>query len=206
MTNTSESPTALVVISHHRSDSLTAAVARRVADRLEQAGHRVDLLDLHADGFDPRNNVADEPQYDNPGPRYTDEVHAYARRVHAADVIVPVFPVWWFGLPALMKGWIDRVWNSGLTYGARPSPMAGKRMLWLALAGIPSHDDNADLVNFLLDHTLKRGIAEYCDVTNVHTAALFHSEGTGLVGARRERHFAEMFATADAAVDKLLAG
>lgn len=206
MSHNNTEPVALVVISHHRSDSLTAAVARRVAEGLEQAGYRIDLLNLHEEGFDPRNRVADDPQYDNPAPRYSDEAHAHARRVRAAEVIVPVFPVWWFGLPALLKGWIDRVWNHGLAYGIRPPLLAGKRMLWLGLAGIPAHDDNADLVNFLMDHTLRRGISEYCDITDVHTAALFHSEGTGLSGADRERHFVRLFAQADAAVAKLLAG
>lgn len=199
-------PVALVVVGHHRSDSLTAAIAERAAERLRQAGYRIDLLQLQQEGFEPRNQVADEPQYDNPKPVYSAEVHALADRLHAADVVVPVFPVWWFGLPAVMKGWLDRVWNHGLTYGVKPEPMAGKRMLWIGLAGIPDHDPNADLVRFLLDNTLRRGLSEYCDVTDVHTLALFHSEGTGLTGDTRERHFQRFFERVDESVAKLLAG
>ncbi|MFG3342337.1 NAD(P)H oxidoreductase [Glycomyces sp. NPDC048151] len=199
-------PTALVVFAHHRADSLTAAVARRTAVRLEAAGYRVDLLDLHGEGFDPRNRVEDEPDYGNRDKRYSPEVHALAERLLAADVVAAVFPVWWFGLPALLKGWIDRVWNYGLTYGRREKPMAGKRMLWLGLAGLTEDDPNSDLTLALLDGALRRGIAEFCDVTDVHTAALFDSEGKGLDGDERERHFAALLARADGAVDKLLAG
>jgi NAD(P)H dehydrogenase (quinone) len=199
-------PTALVVMAHHRADSLTAALARRTADRLEAAGYRVDFLDLHREGFDPRNRVEDEPDYGNRDKRYSDEVHAHAERLLAADLVAAVFPVWWFGLPALMKGWIDRVWNYGLAYGRREKPMAGKRMLWLGLAGLPADDPNADLVAALLDGALRRGISEYCDVTDVHTQALFDSEAKGLEGVERGAHYASLFANADDAVAKLLAG
>jgi putative NADPH-quinone reductase len=201
-----DQPTALVVVAHHRADSLTAALARRAAARLEAAGYRVDLLDLHAEGFDPRNRIEDEPDYGDRDKRYSDEVHAHAARVLAADLLVAVFPVWWFGLPALLKGWIDRVWNYGLTYGRREKPMAGKRMLWLGLAGLPADDPNADLVEALFDGALRRGIAEYCDITDVHTRVFFDSEGKGRNGSERERHYAALFAGADDAVDKLLAG
>jgi putative NADPH-quinone reductase len=199
-------PTALIVVAHHRADSLTAALARRAAARLEAAGYRVDLLDLHREGFDPRHRVEDEPDYGNRDKRYSDEVHAHAERVLAADVIAAVFPVWWFGLPALLKGWIDRVWNYGLVYGRREKPMAGKRMLWVGLAGLAEDDPNSDLTRALLDGALRRGIAEFCDITDVHTLALFDSEAQGLVGAARERHYAALEARSDEAVDKLVAG
>lgn len=197
-------PTALIVVAHHRSDSLTAAVAERSAKRLELNGYRVDLLDLHAEGFDPRNSVADEPDYGDRDKRYTEEVHRHIARVHAADLIVPVFPVWWFGLPALLKGWFDRVWNYGLAYGRRQSPMAGKRMLWLALAGLAEGDPNSELTLTLLE-TLRRGISEYCGIPDTRTAALFDSEGQQLTGAERDRHYRELFARADAAIDAAMA-
>jgi putative NADPH-quinone reductase len=199
-------PTALVVVAHHRPDSLTAAVAARAAARLEAAGYRVDLLDLHAEGFDPRNSVADEPDYGNRDKVYSPEVHDHARRVLAADIIIPVFPVWWFGLPALLKGWFDRVWNYGLTYGRRPNPMADKRMLWLALAGLTADDPNADLLRVLLDGPLRRGISEYCRIPDARTALFFDSEGQDLTGEDRERHYRALFADAEAAVDKIIAG
>ncbi|GAA2167958.1 MULTISPECIES: NAD(P)H oxidoreductase [Glycomyces] len=199
-------PTALVVFAHHRADSLTAALARRAADRLAAAGYRVDLLDLQREGFDPRGRVEDEPDYGNRDKRYSDEVHVHADRLLAADRIAVVFPVWWFGLPALLKGWIDRVWNYGLTYGRREKPMAGKRILWLGLAGLAEDDPDSALTRALLGGALRRGIAEFCDITDVHTEALFDSEAKGLNGIERDRHYAALLARADGAVDELLAG
>ncbi|GAA1933948.1 hypothetical protein GCM10009837_69760 [Streptomyces durmitorensis] len=90
-------------------------------------GHTVDLLDLldlHAEGFDPRMAEADEPDWADRDKTYSDEVHAHMRRVAAADTVIVVFPLWWFGLPALAKGWIDRVWNYGFAYG-RSRPRLG---------------------------------------------------------------------------------
>ncbi|GAA1679638.1 NAD(P)H oxidoreductase [Glycomyces endophyticus] len=205
MSETSETePVALVVIGHHRSDSLTAAVAERTAKRLAAGGYRVDVLHLEEEAFDPRNGVADEPDYGDREKRYSEEVHRHIARVHAADVIVPVFPVWWYGLPALLKGWIDRVWNYGLTYGRSKSPMAGKRMLWIALAGLAEDDPNSALTRAFLDGPLRVGISAYCGIPDATAVALFDSEGQGLTGAERDRHYRELFAKADAAVDVLL--
>lgn len=204
--NEEDRPVALVVLAHHRSDSLTASMAERAANRLEGDGYRVDLLNLHAEGFDPRNSVADEPDYGDRDKTYSAEVHRHIRRVHAAEVIVVVFPVWWFGLPALLKGWFDRVWNYGLAYGRSRSPMAGKRMLWLALAGLTARDPNADLVASVLEGPLRRGVSEYCGISETHAAVLYDSEGQDLSGEARAEHFRGLVTRADEAVDKLLAG
>lgn len=198
--------TALIVVSHHRRDSLTAAVADRAAKRLSSAGYRVDLLNLHGEDFDPRNSLADEPDYDDRDKVYSDVVHDHIRRIYAAELIIPVFPVWWFGLPALLKGWVDRVWNYGLTYGRSDSRLTGKRMLWVGLAAVTEQDPNADLVRGLLDGPLRRGISQFCGISDAQGVALFDSEGQDLTGAARERHYQDFFTQAEEAVDKFIAG
>ncbi|CAM5483321.1 Glutathione-regulated potassium-efflux system ancillary protein KefF [Streptomyces avidinii] len=157
--------TALVVVAHPRGDSLTAQLARRAVARLTAAGHAVDLLDLHAEGFDPRLGPEDEPDWADPDKEYSAEVRAHMGRIAAADVIVVVFPLWWFGLPALLKGWIDRVWNHGFAYGGGPRPaLKGKRMLWIPLVSYPEAKFTelgwADPVERLL----RVGISEYCGI------------------------------------------
>lgn len=201
--NENQNRTALVVVAHHRSDALTQAVAERASKRLAAAGYEVDVLDLIEEGFDPRNRIEDEPDYTDRHKRYTEEVHTHFARIKAADLIVPVFPVWWFGLPAVLKGWFDRVWNYGLAYGQRESRMSEKRMLWLALAGLSKDDPNSDLTRALFEGPLRRGISEYCGITDVHTAIMFDSEAKDLTGADRDRHYRELFAQADEAVDAI---
>lgn len=71
----------------------------------EQAGYAIDIADLHHEGFDPRFTKADHAHYRG-GPIPAD-VAAMQRRVEAADRLAFVFPVYWWGMPAMLKGWIE---------------------------------------------------------------------------------------------------
>lgn len=155
---------ALVVSCHPRSDSLTAATSARAGDRLVADGHTVDLLDLYAERFDPSLLPEDEPDWSDHAKEYSAEVQAHMTRVTAADVIVVVFPVWWFSLPAMAKGWVDRVWNRGFAY--EPSTLHGKRMLWVGLAGGSATAYAAHGFDKALDLQLRVGISEFCGITD----------------------------------------
>jgi putative NADPH-quinone reductase len=155
---------ALVVSAHPRSDSLTAATAARARDRLVADGYTVDLLDLYAEGFNPSLFPEDEPDWTDHTKEYSAEVRAHMSRVAAADVIVVVFPVWWFSLPAMAKGWVDRVWNRGFAY--EPSTLHDKRMLWVGLAGGSANDYAAHGFDKVLDLQLRVGISEFCGITD----------------------------------------
>lgn len=109
----------LIVMSHPLSDSLTDAVARQVAAGLEQSGHSFELADLSAEGFDPRfsaNDVAVHLRQAVADPA----VAAEQVRIGRADALVLVYPVYWWSFPALLKGWIDRVFVNGWAYEEMP--------------------------------------------------------------------------------------
>ncbi|MEG8280441.1 NAD(P)H oxidoreductase [Streptomyces sp. AHA2] len=211
--------TALVVVAHHRPDSLTAHTARRAAARLEAAGYRVDLLDLHAEGFDPRMNLADQPDWGNREKRYSDEAHAHMQRVLDADAIVAVFPVYWQSVPALLKGWIDRVWNYGFAYGRSRPRLAGKRILWLGLAGATADDAVVAGMQTLLEANLSEGIAYYCGFSHSAVGLLTDAEerpqrvdsdgnlliGEAVAGAERAAQYADFERRAQQFVEKFIA-
>ncbi|QEV61736.1 NAD(P)H oxidoreductase [Streptomyces spectabilis] len=194
----------LVVTGHPRTDSLTAGLARHARDRLTAEGHAVDFLDLEAEGFDPRMTPDDEPDWADPQKAYSPEVRAHMRRVADADAIVVVFPVWWFGLPALLKGWIDRVWNHGFAYGRRRGggPLARTRMLWLGLTAY----DRAKFVDAGWQETvtrvLRKGISEYCGIAPERTSVRYVYDSL-TAGAEAEAG-AGAFEILDAALDELL--
>lgn len=99
---------ALVVYCHPRPESFTAAVRDVVIARLRAAGAEIRLRDLYADGFHPVLTDDEHAGYetcpDNRGP-----VEADCRDVEWCDTLVFVYPTWWYGLPAMLKGWLDRV-------------------------------------------------------------------------------------------------
>ncbi|WP_309234838.1 NAD(P)H oxidoreductase [Nocardia sp. XZ_19_385] len=204
MQNTAQR-TALVVVAHHRSDSLTAHTARRTTQRLESAGYAVDYLDLHAEGFDPRMNFEDQPEFGNREKPYSAETQAHMQRILDADIVVAVFPVYWQSVPAIMKGWIDRVWNYGFAYGRSKPRLAGKRMLWLGLAGIAGDDAFLPDMQATLEANLSTGIAYYCGFAHSRVGLLPDAEdrpqrldaegnlsiGDAVGGAERVAHYDE---------------
>lgn len=215
----SDARTALVVVAHHRTDSLTAHTARRAATRLEAAGYRIDVLDLHAEGFDPRMNTSDQPDWGNREKPYSDETHAHMRRILDADVIVAVFPVYWQSVPAILKGWIDRVWNYGFAYGRSQPRLAGKRMLWLGLAGATSDDPLVKGMQTVLETNLSEGIAYYCGFSHSTVGLLTDAEerpqrvdtegnlliGEAVAGAEREAQYADLDRRAREFVERFVA-
>ena len=105
----------LVVLSHPLPESLNRHFADTAVAELASAGHTVTLLDLHASGFDPRLTPAERGSYY--GERFDDSaLEGHARALRDAEMLVLVFPTWWFGLPAMLKGWVDRVFAPGIAF------------------------------------------------------------------------------------------
>ena len=106
---------ALVIAAHPVPDSYNQALHARTVETLQARGWDVDDCDLYAEGFNPvlseaeRRGYHDEP--DNIAP-----VADYVERVRAADALVMVFPVWNFGYPAMLKGFLDRVFLPGVSF------------------------------------------------------------------------------------------
>ncbi len=105
---------ALWVYAHPHARSLNAMLRDAGAARLRADGWTVDVADLYAEGFDPV--LVDEGGAD---------VRAEQARLRAADLVVLQFPLWWYGPPAMLKGWIDRVFERGFAYDV-PDPATGR--------------------------------------------------------------------------------
>lgn len=105
----------LVVIAHPLTDSLCNTMARTAIATLTAAGHEVQVEDLYQRSFPPALTITERETYYRP-PFDAVAVQAYVERLLWAEAIVLVFPTWWFGLPAILKGWFDRVWAPGVAY------------------------------------------------------------------------------------------
>ena len=120
-----------IVHAHPEPKSFNAAMTATAVDVFEKAGHRVTVSDLYAMGFNPvsaRHNftTVKDPDYfkqqveelyasENNG--FSSEIDAELEKLDACDVLIFQFPLWWFGLPAILKGWADRVLVMGRVYG-----------------------------------------------------------------------------------------
>jgi NAD(P)H dehydrogenase (quinone) len=156
----------LVVLAHPLKDSFAASVSRTVVAALEAKGHAVDLLDLYAENFDPRLSEAERASMT--GTYDLSEIAPYADRLKAAEALIFVFPQWWFNLPAILKGFVDRTFAPGIAYdyddaGIKLVPkLENLRYFWaFSTTGSPWW-----VVKFYMGdpvrRILKRGIAAFC--------------------------------------------
>ena len=106
---------ALVIYCHPRPESFTAAVRDTVMDRLSAAGVETRLIDLYAEGFQPCLTAEEHADYE----QEPDNIAPVARHVadlQWCDTLIFVYPTWWYGLPAMIKGWLDRVLVPGVAF------------------------------------------------------------------------------------------
>lgn len=105
----------LLVHTHPCEESFGAAIRDRAVATLREAGHEVDLLDLYAEGFDPVLSAQERRGYHTPGENEK-PVADHLARLKAAEGLIFTYPTWWYGPPAMLKGWIDRVWVPHATF------------------------------------------------------------------------------------------
>ncbi|MEX2201814.1 MAG: NAD(P)H oxidoreductase [Dongiaceae bacterium] len=179
----------LAVLAHPRRSSLTGAVLDGFVAGLVEAGHQTEIADLYREGFDPALWPEDEPAWDCGSKRYSDVVLAEQARIERNDAIALVFPVWWWSMPAMLKGWIDRVWNNGWAYGDRN--LKGKRGLALALAANDADSYAKRGYDRAMDTEIRVGIFDYCGIENAPLHMLYNSTtdratGAALIGQSRQ--------------------
>jgi putative NADPH-quinone reductase len=104
-----------IVFNHPYEGSFCSAILGSVLAGLEKAGHQTDLLHLDRDGFDPVMK-ADDLKGFTLGKPVDPKIIEYKRRMEQAEHLVLIFPIWWELMPALTKGFIDRVIFPGVAY------------------------------------------------------------------------------------------
>ncbi|MBU8541276.1 NAD(P)H-dependent oxidoreductase [Falsiroseomonas tokyonensis] len=105
----------LMIYCHPRPDSFAAALRDAARRALEAKGHEVELRDLYAEGFDPALSAEERGRYHS----VTDNlagVEDHVASLQRADALLLVHPTWWYGMPAMLKGWFDRVWAPGVAF------------------------------------------------------------------------------------------
>ena len=145
----------LILLAHPEPKSFNGALFETAVATLQAAGHTVATSDLYRMGFDPvssRGNFTSvkDPDYlklqveelhASEVGGFAAEVEAELAKIEAADLMIWQFPLWWFGVPGILKGWVDRVFAMGRTYGGERfyenGVFKGKRALLSLTTGGP---------------------------------------------------------------------
>jgi NAD(P)H dehydrogenase (quinone) len=205
--------TVLIVHAHPDPASLTAQLAGAARTALRGQGHEVLQSDLYALGWKAAYDAHDFPDRLDPARlsfveesghafrtgTQPDDIRAEQAKLLAADAVVFQFPLWWFGMPAIMKGWIERVFAFGLAYGYEGAGnryrygeggLAGKRAMLSVTMGGPASDYAPRGINGQLDELLfpiTHGTLFFPGMEVLPTHAVYDTGRIGAAGVERAK-------------------
>ena len=153
----------LILYAHPNPKSFNHAILETVQAELQKAGRAVSVRDLYAQNFNPvlsANDLAGMMQG-----QLQPEVKAEQEFVGSADVIVVIYPLWWAGMPAILKGYIDRVFTEGFAYRINGPDLEGllksKKVLLITTTGAPQEMYEASGMFKSMAQTTGEGIFQF---------------------------------------------
>lgn len=118
----------VIVFNHPYEGSFCNAILNAIISGLHKANHEVDLIHLDKENFNPVMTAADLKAFVN-GKPVDPKVIEYKERLKKADHLVFIFPIWWELMPAMTKGFIDKVIFPGVAYDYKPNGFMTKRFM-----------------------------------------------------------------------------
>ncbi|MCZ8389221.1 NAD(P)H-dependent oxidoreductase [Achromobacter xylosoxidans] len=184
----------LIVTAEPRVPSFAQALAQRYLDGLAtRQPITTQWLDLLGSGFEPRLQAADLALYHGTGP-VPDDVRVEQQRIEAADLVILAFPVYWWSLPAVLKGWIDRVFTKGWAFEspAAAKPLAGKAVRLIATGGAGPRAYDKHGYRAAITTQIEHGVFHFSGIDDVATHLFLDAERAD--PAQHERDLAAAFA------------
>lgn len=176
----------LIIYAHPSPSSFNAAILEHVQKGLQGTNHSVTLLDLYKEQFDPVLVFNEEKKRRDL--LHEEETKRYRELVQKADTLLFIYPIWWWGMPAILKGCIDRVFVAGFAYkyeGALPKGLFKGKKAWV----INTLDSPLWYVALLYRSAdwimMKRGVLRFCGIRNIKRS-VFQSVKTSKVTKREK--------------------
>lgn len=172
-----------IVHAHPELKSFNAGLTQHAIASVTGAGHSVEVSDLYQMRFDPRSDrsnfttTANADFYDQQKEEVfavehgglSPSIAAELEKIRRADLLVFQFPLWWFSMPAILKGWVDRVFVMGAAYGHgkmyHSGVFRGKRAMLSLTTGGPREMYNAETGHGTIEQIvfpIQHGILEFC--------------------------------------------
>lgn len=179
----------LIIYAHHEPSSFVAAMKNLAVETLSREGHSVVVSDLYAQGFSAVaqkwdfvtttgnhfNYMLEQKHAANLDLAFAPDILSEIKKVQTADLVIFVAPIWWFSVPAILKGWFDRVlamgvaWDGGKIY--ENGLLRGKQAMLVVAGGGPNeyYQENgrhrANPIQIL--HPINHGTLAFCGM-DVH--------------------------------------
>jgi NAD(P)H dehydrogenase (quinone) len=160
----------LLIYSYPNHEGLNYAIRETVEKNLSDQ-HKVDIIDLYQENFNPL--LTFDHEHRRRDLMNDQETQVYRDKIERADFIIFIFPIWWSSMPAILKGFIDRVFAKGFAYyykGLFPVPMLKNKKAWI----INTHDSPVLYANFIqkdYGRILSKQILKMCGIsTYKHTS------------------------------------
>ncbi len=180
-----------VIVAHPARKSLNASIAQAYRTAAEKLGHSVDVRDLYAMRFDPCLKAAEIP-----GPKapvFRDDVLRERARLADVDVFVFVYPLWFNAPPAILKGYVDRIFGMGFGFqpgrGGNDPALTGRRLISFTTSGAPDRWVRDTGAMTALTQLFDNHLAGTCGLTVVD-----HLHFGGVVSDMTEESAADVFA------------
>lgn len=160
----------LIVYAHPNPKSLNHAILETLTKALAEAGHTYEVVDLYAINFNP---VLSAEDFQPPHPEGRADVRIQKEKVSRADAMVLIYPIWFTMPPAILKGWVDRVFFFGFAYVIDKATkktvglLKHKKVLVINTYGDTVVHDKETGMGQAHDNVMDVGIFEFCGITNV---------------------------------------
>jgi NAD(P)H dehydrogenase (quinone) len=157
----------LIVFAHPHQESFNHAILQSAIHALESKGNTVVVRDLYALGFNPVLSQEDFQAFEKG--HMPDDIAQEQRYISESDTITLIYPVWWTGMPAILKGYIDRVFAHGFAYrfneeGTIDALLGDKKGFMITTFGTPSSTYEGSGMIGSLKQTSDEGIFGFCGI------------------------------------------
>jgi NAD(P)H dehydrogenase (quinone) len=206
-----DSMNVLIVYAHPEPHSFSGAMKDLAVSVLENAGHQIQVSDLYALKFDPAGGPADFADREDRGffhyqreqthavesDSFVPQLKAEMDKLRRADLVIFQFPLWWFSLPAILKGWVDRVFAMGFAYGAgqrhETGVFRGKRAMLAFTTGGPPASYVAGGAHGDIDELLRHIQYGMFHFVGMDVLPPFIAYGAGRVTAQQREEYLEAY-------------
>ena len=174
-----------IIIDHPWRGSFNFAISESICNVIKKNGQEYDLLDLNRDDFNPVMSEAELAVYAE-GIILDPKVKEYQQRLKTTDYLIFIFPIWWNVMPAMLKGWMDKVLTPGFAFtkGEVPSPLLThiKGATVITSTGTPD-DQHRENYHNALKWVLCEGTLKFCGIDAI---SWLNFGGTGFIA--KEKH------------------